>query len=133
MASLAAKQVAEEVLATCTICGYDRATEKCHIYPTRIIKKMIHIDGFNKEAKIRTRAKGKHYMILCLNCHWLYDHFLLKKDEFDKIRIVVLEGLKEFQGILVYYVENSVVPNGFLEQFLPWNNKMAESLERFYG
>lgn len=129
MGSIAAKEVSEK----CVICGYERAVERCHIYPTRVIQKMIPMDGFNTTRKIRSRSKGNHIMILCPNCHWNYDHFQLTKNEFDKIKDRVARGLIEIEGVLKYYKDNSIIPNGFLKEFNLWNKKLTAVIEKFYA
>jgi hypothetical protein len=54
---------------SCKNCGYNKHTETCHIKPIR---------DFQNENLISDINSPKNIIILCPNCHWEFDHGLLK-------------------------------------------------------
>lgn len=53
----------------CQCCGYDKHTEVCHIKS---------IASFSEDAKLLEINDHSNLLRLCPNCHWEYDHNLLK-------------------------------------------------------
>lgn len=118
----------------CEICGFDRAVERCHIVPLRIIKLMVGYTkkgGWNKE---RWKSyKGKNVLTLCKNCHYLYDNFKLTEKEFDRIKDKVGVILKDFEGIISFLLEEELINGELTELFTNWVNKQSKWLNRLYG
>lgn len=53
----------------CSNCGYDKHFEACHIKP---------ISKYSPNTKLSKINSEDNILILCPNCHWEYDHGLLK-------------------------------------------------------
>lgn len=54
---------------SCKYCGYDKHIEIAHIHP---------ISNFDKNTKISIINHPTNLLPLCPNCHWEYDHKLIK-------------------------------------------------------
>jgi len=128
MASENAKAVAREV---CSICGYDRAVDHCHIFPVMIIKQLVCL-FFNKKEKLNY-VKGEHLLILCKNCHWAYDHFNLNKKEFDKIKNEVIVEISLFEKVMRKQVKNGMFDKKLLKDFNKWSDKFDKLVNKLYG
>lgn len=73
-------------------------------------------------------------MILCKNCHWLYDYFLLNRGEFEKIKTKVAHGLQEYADILKLHFDRKLFGDEkFVKEFTKWASAMNEVIERFYA
>jgi hypothetical protein len=49
----------------CELCGWDKHFEVCHVKP---------ISDFSENAMLSEINKDCNIIILCPNCHWLFDH-----------------------------------------------------------
>jgi 5-methylcytosine-specific restriction endonuclease McrA len=56
----------------CQKCGYSLHVEFCHIQP---------ITAFPEETELAVINDPSNIIVLCRNCHWEFDHGLLKLDE----------------------------------------------------
>lgn len=67
----AARNLAKRLglLDRCQICGYDKHVEVCH-------KKSI--SEYEDTTSISTINDPSNFLILCPNCHWEFDHGMLK-------------------------------------------------------
>ena len=54
---------------SCNQCGYDKHIEACHIKP---------ISSYSGETMISEINREENLIALCPNCHWEFDHGLLK-------------------------------------------------------
>lgn len=55
----------------CQACGYDKHVEYCHSQPLK---------AFPATTTIRELSGPANIFLLCPNCHWEYDHGLLRVD-----------------------------------------------------
>jgi hypothetical protein len=55
----------------CYNCGYDKHVEVCHINP---------ISSFSEDTLLSVINHDQNLIALCPNCHWEFDHGLLKLD-----------------------------------------------------
>lgn len=62
----------EKQTAICENCKYDKHVELCHI---------VSISSFPKETKVKIVNARENILFLCPNCHWEYDHNLLKIEQ----------------------------------------------------
>jgi 5-methylcytosine-specific restriction endonuclease McrA len=53
----------------CQNCGYDKHVQICHIKP---------IKNFEETATLSEVNASDNLVVLCPNCHWEFDHGLLK-------------------------------------------------------
>lgn len=53
----------------CSICGYDKHVQTCHLKA---------INTFPLSTKIREINNPENLKLLCPNCHWEFDHMLLE-------------------------------------------------------
>jgi hypothetical protein len=53
----------------CSNCGYSKHVELCHIRP---------VSDFPESAKLSEVNAELNNIVLCRNCHWEFDHGLLK-------------------------------------------------------
>ena len=53
----------------CVNCGYDKAVDCCHIKP---------VSSFKKESLLSEINHPTNLIFLCKNCHWEFDHGMLK-------------------------------------------------------
>lgn len=53
----------------CQACGYDKHVEYCHVQPLK---------AFPATTTIRELSGPDNIYLLCPNCHWEYDHALLR-------------------------------------------------------
>ena len=83
--------MASEAAKACLICGFNRAVDRCHIIPRRTAKSVLFSEKLNKAL---ASLNGKNIVILCKNHHWLFDHHGLTKEEFDKIKHLIIEAQK---------------------------------------
>ncbi len=58
----------------CFVCGYDKYIEVCHI---------IGISTFNENTLITQINSIDNLIALCPNCHWEFDHGLLKLSKWE--------------------------------------------------
>lgn len=58
-----------DALTSCINCGYSKHVEVCH---------RIAIAEFSDNALVSEINNTSNLLILCRNCHWEYDHELLK-------------------------------------------------------
>ena len=103
-------------LIDCEICGYNRAIQRCHIVPMRLLK--LSLIEIGKEFK---SYSGVNILHLCANCHWAFDHFLLTKDEFEKIKDKVMKLSEIYTQVL----------RGPL--ILKWLNSWNNFIEKHYA
>jgi 5-methylcytosine-specific restriction endonuclease McrA len=64
-----ARQVMKHEVQTCSVCKYDKHVEVCHIKD---------ISQFPLDAKLAEVNARTNLVLLCPNCHWEFDHDLLK-------------------------------------------------------
>jgi hypothetical protein len=64
-----AQRVMRKEPASCKVCGYEKHVEVCHIHP---------ISSFSPDTKIKDINSKNNLVHLCPNCHWEFDHDLLK-------------------------------------------------------
>jgi|APGre2960657373_1045057.scaffolds.fasta_scaffold21147_2 5-methylcytosine-specific restriction endonuclease McrA len=64
-----AKNKFKNVFTECKICGYDKHVELCHIKS---------IKSFPDDALLEDMNSEKNIVPLCPNCHWEFDHGILK-------------------------------------------------------
>ena len=55
----------------CQVCGYAKHVEYCHIRP---------LSAFPETTTIQELSGPENIYVLCPNCHWEYDHGLLRVD-----------------------------------------------------
>lgn len=55
--------------SSCSVCGYDKHVHICHIKP---------ISSFDETSTLSEINSPDNLIILCPNCHWEFDHNLLK-------------------------------------------------------
>lgn len=60
---------------SCVICGYNKHVEVCHIKP---------VSEFDSEATVAEVNALENLVLLCPNCHWEFDHFLMDRTLIDK-------------------------------------------------
>lgn len=58
-------------LRQCQVCGYAKHVEYCHVQPLK---------AFPNTATIAEISGPPNIYLLCPNCHWEYDHGLLRVD-----------------------------------------------------
>jgi 5-methylcytosine-specific restriction endonuclease McrA len=68
-----AREMYSKDLIKCERCGYDKHVEICHI---KAIKQ------FSEESTIKEINDRSNIIGLCPNCHWEFDHGLLKIKNF---------------------------------------------------
>jgi hypothetical protein len=68
-----AREMYSKELTKCERCGYDKHVEICHI---KAIKQ------FSEESTIKEINDRSNIIGLCPNCHWEFDHGLLKIKNF---------------------------------------------------
>jgi hypothetical protein len=56
----------------CQNCGFDQHVELAHIKP---------VSSFSEEAKLVEVNAPENILVLCPNCHWMFDHNRLKLEE----------------------------------------------------
>lgn len=61
----ARKSVSEELSNGCSICGYSKHVEVCHIKPVK---------DFTKNTRLSEVNDRNNLIILCPNCHWEFDN-----------------------------------------------------------
>ncbi len=64
-----AREIVLKDKTSCSNCGYSKHTEVCHIKP---------IQEFENNSTLNEINCIKNLIRLCPNCHWEYDHKLLK-------------------------------------------------------
>lgn len=77
----------------CFLCGYTRLVDRCHLIPKRVIK---GIAGYKRMESY----EGKHIVLLCKNCHFLFDFNRLTDEEWDKLRMAFKPLYKEIEALL---------------------------------
>lgn len=79
----------------CLICGHNRAVDRCHLIPRRIVKGIVGLRRFE-------RFSGMNVIFLCKNHHALFDSFRLTRDEWEII-------IQQFESLWKYIdmLENS--------------------------
>ncbi len=60
-----AKQLIRNRKQKCSHCGWDKHVECCHIKS---------ISDFSEDTPIRTVNHPDNLILLCPNCHWVFDH-----------------------------------------------------------
>jgi len=121
-----------KLIKKCLICGYERGIDNAHIFPVLIIKQLVGI-FFEKSKKLKYKP-AKHTLILCKNCHWAYDHFLLNKDEFEKIKMLVVSEMTEMQEIFKkQFLEGKIGDDKLVADFSNWSNKFDKFVGKLYG
>lgn len=68
---------ASDLPRACNRCGYDKHFEVCHIQP---------INSFSSDTTIATINNLSNLIALCPNCHWEFDHGLLRLEEISPYR-----------------------------------------------
>ena len=64
------------LLYCCMNCGYDKHVEVCHITP---------ISAFSEDTMISEINSEENLMALCPNCHWEFDHGMLKLENINNL------------------------------------------------
>lgn len=64
-----ARNQMKNVPKVCKNCGYDKHVDCCHIIP---------VCSFPKNTKLSIVNNKNNLIFLCKNCHWEFDHGLLK-------------------------------------------------------
>lgn len=116
-------------LGKCEICQFDRAIDRCHFIPMRLLKVLVSLD---KNKSLLMSYSGKNIIYLCKNHHWLLDHWQLEKEEFDKIKDRIIEFLKEFfeeyNKQMKYLKDNKQI-----KTITDWINKNDIFFKKLYG
>jgi hypothetical protein len=127
MGSIAAKKVGEK---KCQICGFDRVVDRCHIFPVRLIELMFPL---SKMRTILMDYDGLNTIYLCRNHHFLFDHFTLKKEEFDIIKDYYAKILELLTATIKNEMNDSRVHDEFIDAFIKWNDKVSGFIQQNYA
>lgn len=66
-----ARTIYKREISKCQVCKYSKHIEICHIKP---------ISSYPKETTVSEVNSRENILFLCPNCHWEFDHGLLKVD-----------------------------------------------------
>ncbi len=100
----------------CLICGFDRVLDRAHLIPRRVTKGLI---GYQKLGLFNK----KNVILLCRNCHFLFDHNRLNEEEWIKLR-PILNGFRE--DILMIANSNLIPVNKRSNKDTPAKEKIVK-------
>ena len=73
-----AKKITKTWNQACSRCGYDKHVQTCHLRK---------ISDFPDSAILAEINDENNLKLLCPNCHWEFDHGLLRPEELGTVRI----------------------------------------------